>query len=97
RRFHPGPHGAATVAARGYCVVGLGVRAYLESFTSTKAFLQQADVPGDFRAVANVAERRCGQPRPIVVGISEGAGLAILAASDPLTQSAIAGVVGIRL
>jgi Bacterial virulence protein (VirJ) len=37
--FHLGPHVAATVAARGYCVVGLDVRAYLESFTSSKAFL----------------------------------------------------------
>jgi hypothetical protein len=95
--FHLGPHVAAMVAARGYCVVGLDVRAYLESFTSAASFLQQTDVPADFRVMAEFAQRRCGKPRPIVVGISEGAGLSILAATDSLTQATIAGVVGIGL
>jgi pimeloyl-ACP methyl ester carboxylesterase len=93
--FHLGPHAAATIAGRGYCVVGLDVRAYLESFTSSMPFLEPADVPGDVRILAEFVERRCGRPRPVVIGISEGAGLAILAASE--SESAIAGVIGIGL
>ena len=35
--------------------------------------------------------------RPILIGVSEGAGLSVLAATDPRTKTAIAGVIGLGL
>ena len=35
--------------------------------------------------------------RPILVGVSEGAGLSVLAATDPATRTAIGGVIGLGL
>jgi hypothetical protein len=38
-----------------------------------------------------------GRAQPILVGVSEGAGLSVLAATDPATRSAIGGVIGLGL
>ena len=35
--------------------------------------------------------------KPILIGVSEGAGLSVLAASDPRTKAAITGVIGLGL
>ena len=35
--------------------------------------------------------------KPILIGVSEGAGLSVLAATDPTTKTAIAGVIGLGL
>jgi fermentation-respiration switch protein FrsA (DUF1100 family) len=35
--------------------------------------------------------------KPILIGVSEGAGLSVLAATDPETKGAIAGVIGLGL
>ncbi|MEZ5420397.1 MAG: AcvB/VirJ family lysyl-phosphatidylglycerol hydrolase [Vicinamibacterales bacterium] len=94
--IHLGPHVAEALAARGYFVVGFDVKAYLESFTHGSATLRPEDEPGDFEALAAFAAGG-GQVRPILVGISEGAGLSVLAATDPRTRAAIAGVVGLGL
>jgi alpha-beta hydrolase superfamily lysophospholipase len=37
------------------------------------------------------------QPKPLLIGVSEGAGLSLLAATDPRTQSVVAGVIGLGL
>ena len=94
--IHLGPHVAEVLASRGFFVVGFDVKAYLESFTSGKATLRPEDEPGDFKALADFAARGAWQ-KPVLVGVSEGAGLSVLAATDPQTKRSIAGVLGVGL
>lgn len=94
--IHLGPHVAETLAARGFFVVGFDVRAYLSSFTSGSSTLAAIDEPRDYAALVAYAQAG-GTRKPILVGVSEGAGLSVLAATDPSTQKAIAGVIGLGL
>lgn len=94
--IHLGPHVAETLAARGYFVVGFDVRSYLSSFTSGSATLKINDEPADYRTLVEFAARG-GSAKPILVGVSEGAGLSVLAATDPATRDAITGVVALGL
>lgn len=94
--IHLAPHVADLLAARGAFVVGFDSRAYLASFTSGVAGVQPRDEPGDFRALADYATRG-SRVKPVIIGVSEGAGLAVLAATDPRTREALAGVVGLGL
>jgi fermentation-respiration switch protein FrsA (DUF1100 family) len=94
--IHLGPHVAEVLAARGFFVVGVDVRAYLESFTSGKATLSPEDEPRDYKVLADFAARGAKQ-KPILVGVSEGAGLSVLAATDPQTKMSILGVLGLGL
>ena len=94
--IHLGPHVAEVLAARGFFVVGFDARAYLESFTSGKVTLRSEDEPGDYKALADYASKGSTQ-RPILIGVSEGAGLSVLAATDPRTKTSIAGVIGLGL
>jgi fermentation-respiration switch protein FrsA (DUF1100 family) len=94
--IHLGPHVAALLASRGYFVVGFDVKAYLGSFTSGPTTLRPEEEPGDYKLLADFAARG-GSQKPILVGVSEGAGLSVLAATDPLTRDAIAGIVGLGL
>lgn len=94
--IHLAPHVAETLAAQGFFVVGFNVKAYLESFTTDRQTLRIADVPGDYRSLVEFAGR--GSPvRPILIGVSEGAGLSVLAAADPAMQRRVAGVVALGL
>jgi fermentation-respiration switch protein FrsA (DUF1100 family) len=94
--IHLGPHIAQTLAAHGYFVVGFDVKSYLEGFTSTRGALSEDEVPGDYCALLEFA--RHGAPgRPVLIGVSEGAGLSVLAAADRRTQKAAAGVIGVGL
>ena len=92
--IHLGPHVAEVLAARGFFVVGFDVKAYLESFTSGKVTLRPEDEPGDYKVLADFAARGATQ-KPILIGVSEGAGLSVLAATDPQTKPSIAGVLGV--
>ena len=94
--IHLGPHVAEALSSRGFFVVGFDSKAYLESFTSGTTTLQQQDEPRDFHVVAEYAARGSSQ-KPLLVGVSEGAGLAVLAATDPPTRQAVAGIVGLGL
>lgn len=94
--IHLAPHVAELLARCGFFVVGFDVKAYLSSFTSRRATLRPEDEPADYRAVAQFASRATGK-KPVLIGVSEGAGLSVLAASDPRTKAAIAGVVGLGL
>jgi fermentation-respiration switch protein FrsA (DUF1100 family) len=40
---------------------------------------------------------RGSRQKPILIGVSEGAGLSVLAATDPATKAAIGGVLGLGL
>ena len=94
--IHLGPHVAQVLAAKGFYVVGFDAKAYLEGFTAGKTTLNPSDASGDYAVVAEFAARGSNQ-RPILVGVSEGAGLSVLAASDPRLKAQIAGVIGLGL
>jgi fermentation-respiration switch protein FrsA (DUF1100 family) len=94
--IHLAPHVAEVLAARGFFVVGFDVRAYLEGFTSGKTTLRPQDEPSDYKAIADFAARG-GTDKPLLIGVSEGAGLSVLAAGDPRVKAAIGGVIGLGL
>jgi pimeloyl-ACP methyl ester carboxylesterase len=94
--MHLGPHIADALARRGFFVVGIDVRAYLSSFTAGQTTLDPRQEPGDYAVLADFAQRTGGK-KPILIGVSEGAGLSLLAATDPQTQSKISGVIGVGL
>ena len=91
-----GPHVAEVLAAKGFFVVGFDAKAYLAGFTSGRTTLRPEDEPGDFKVIADFAARGTSE-KPILIGISEGAGLSVLAATDPRLKTAIAGVIGLGL
>jgi type IV secretory pathway VirJ component len=94
--IHLGPHVAQILAARGYFVIGFNAKAYLESFTTKTSTLEPVDVPADFRELARYATG--GSPvKPILIGVSEGAGLSVLAAADGPTKATVGGVIAIGL
>ena len=68
---------AELLAAHGFFVVGFYVKAYLSSVTSRDATLRTEEEPGDYRVLANVATKATGK-KPILIGVSEGAGLSYL-------------------
>jgi alpha-beta hydrolase superfamily lysophospholipase len=94
--IHLGPHVAEVLAANGFFVVGFDVKTYLERFTSGNTTLRPEDEPGDFNVIVNFAARGTSE-KPILIGVSEGAGLSVLAASDSRVKTAIAGVIGLGL
>jgi len=94
--IHLGPRVAEFLASQGFFVVGFDARAYLESFTSGHVTLKPADEPGDYKVLADWAAHGASR-KPILIGVSEGAGLSVLAATDPATKTAIAGVIGLGL
>jgi len=94
--IHLGPVVAEYLASQGFFVVGFDARAYLEGFTSGHAALKPEDEPGDFKVLADWAAQGTSR-KPILIGVSEGAGLSLLAATDPATKTAIAGVIGLGL
>jgi hypothetical protein len=94
--IHLGPHVAEVLAAKGFFVVGFNVRTYLERFSSGGTSLRPEDEPGDFKVIVDFAARGSAG-KPILIGVSEGAGLSVLAASDPRMKTQIAGVIGLGL
>jgi alpha-beta hydrolase superfamily lysophospholipase len=94
--IHLAPQIAEVLALEGYRVIGLDSKAYLSSFTSRTGPLRVDEVPRDFEALVARASRE-GHGRPLLFGISEGAGLSVLAATDPRVRDRIAGVVALGL
>jgi hypothetical protein len=94
--LHLGPDVASFLASQGWFVVGFDAKAYLSSFTSGSKTLDVAEVPVDYAALADYAAQGAPGP-PVLFGVSEGAGLSVLAASAPEVQRRIAGVVALGL
>jgi alpha-beta hydrolase superfamily lysophospholipase len=94
--IHLGPYVAEFLAGQGYYVVGLDSKAYLSSFTRDGTTLGVSDVPGDFATLLDYAARGATL-RPLLVGVSEGAGLAVLAAGDDAVKARALGVVALGL
>jgi len=93
---HLGPDVAGFLAGEGYFVVGFDAKAYLSAFTTGAGTLSVDDVPRDYAALVDYAA--LGAPgRPLLVGVSEGAGLSVLAATAPEVQARVAGVVVLGL
>jgi type IV secretory pathway VirJ component len=90
--IHLGPHTAQALADDGFFVVGFDVKSYLSSFTFGRATLRAEDEPADFRALIEFTARG-STLAPILIGISEGAGLSVLAAADAETRKRITGVI----
>jgi fermentation-respiration switch protein FrsA (DUF1100 family) len=93
--WHPSKY-AELLAEKGFFVVGFDTKAYLESFTTGSSTLRPQDEPGDYRELAGYAARGSTE-KPILIGVSEGAGLSVLAATDPQTKPRIGGVIGLGL
>jgi dienelactone hydrolase len=93
---HLGPHIASFLASRGFFVVGFDVKAYLTSFTSGKTTLDPSMEPKDYAALAEFAQRATGK-KPMLVGVSEGAGLSLLAATDARMKTLVTGVIGVGM
>jgi len=94
--IHLSPHVAEVLAARGYFVVGFDVRAYLAGFTAGAVTLRPEDTPGDYKVLVDFAARGSSH-RPVLVGVSEGAGLSALAATEPRTRQLVDGVVALGM
>ena len=93
---HLAPKVAATLAAAGFSVIGFDVRTYLAGFTTAKTTLSPADVASDYAVLVAMATHG-GTNKPILIGVSEGAGLSVLAAADPRVKAAIGGVIGLGM
>ena len=94
--IHLAPHVAEFLATRGFFVIGFDVRAYLSSSTSAHSTLKPEDEPADYRVLTDIAKKATGR-KPILIGVSEGAGLSVLAATDTNTKADISGVIGLGL
>ena len=92
--IHLGPAVAEFLSSRGFFVIGFDVRAYLSGFTTGGSTLRPEDVPGDFNALVQRA-RGSGGKKPILVGVSEGGGLSLLAASNNELKPEVAGIIGL--
>jgi alpha-beta hydrolase superfamily lysophospholipase len=94
--IHLGPHVAEFLAEHGFFVIGFDVKSYLSSFTSGRTTLSPEQEPADYRVLADVAKKATGK-KPMLIGVSEGAGLSVLAATDTATKGDITGVIGLGL
>lgn len=93
---HLAPDVAKFLSSRGFFVIGFDSKAYLESFTDGKKTLSQEDIPVDYRVLIDFASKSA-RARPILIGVSEGAGLSVLAATVPANQERLGGVIGLGL
>lgn len=87
---------AAEMAKAGYDVYGFDTKRYLESFTTDNGALKDTDVQQDLAQVAKWMQTRWRE-RVTLVGQSEGAGLAVLAAAAPNNQDVFNGVIALGL
>ena len=93
---HLAPDVAEILSGKGWFVVGLDSKGYLSSFTKGDSTLAAADVARDFAALLDHAAPGAG-PTTLLVGVSEGAGLAVLAAGDDAVKARAAGVLALGL
>ncbi len=81
---------AERMASAGYDVYGLDTRKYLQSFAN--ANLAPADIARDYRSLGEWARESSNDPI-LVVGWSEGAGLALAATAEDANRDMFRGVV----
>ena len=93
--IHLAPHIAELLADRGWFVIGFDTRAYLSSVSDAKQVLSVADIPRDYKTLVSLA--RTQATKPLLIGVSEGAGLSAAAAVDPAMNRGIGGVIAVGL
>ncbi len=85
---------AEFLSGEGYIVVGVNVRQYLSSYTAGKSHLETKDPPLDYAAFADALRRKNLLREPVILsGVSEGAALAVLAASSAANHPWVRGVI----
>src|SRR4026207_1002447 len=84
-------HVAEFLSGRGYFIVGVNSKAYLSSFTTKTSALNPQDVPQDYMAFIDFALQG-SSTKPLLAGVSEGAGLSVLAATDATWQAGVRGL-----
>lgn len=95
--IHLAPQVAALLAREGYFVVGLDVRAYLAAFTTGRRGVAPREVQEDFLTFVDTAAAGGARVAPVLIGVSEGAALSVLAATAPEVKARVAGVVALGL
>ena len=89
--MHVAPHLAEYLANRGWRVTGLDARSYLSGAEP----LDTTQVQRDFQTLIGVSGD--SSSRTLLIGVSEGAGLSLLAATDRDVRNRISGVVTVGL
>lgn len=89
-------HVAEFLEKKGYYIIGFNSKDYLSSFTSGSSALTPELISRDYVSLLERA-KRSGTNNPILAGISEGAGLSALAATDPQVKEAIRGILALGL
>ncbi len=85
------------LAGDGYAVIGLDARSYLLEATRRSGSVAPATVPEDYLVVLRLAHTWFPEAQQtFLIGVSEGAGLSILAATDRRVGAQLTGVVGIE-
>lgn len=85
---------AEFLSGEGYVVVGVNIRQYLSVFTVGKSHLEVTDPPADYFQISEWLRSRSLLVQPVIVsGVSEGAALAVLAASSPKNHAWLAGAI----
>jgi hypothetical protein len=92
---HLAPHIAEGLAARGWTVVGFDSRDYLIRGNDTGSALTPSDIARDYGAL--IAQAVAPTTRVTLIGVSEGAGLSVVAAADAAVKPRLAGVVTVGL
>jgi alpha-beta hydrolase superfamily lysophospholipase len=85
---------AEFLSDRGYTVAGVNTRRYLSMFREGKKHLKVDEPAGDYRTIYQWLAQQHWATAPIIVsGVSEGAAMAVLAASGDANRDWINGVV----
>lgn len=89
---------AQELQADGYVVVGVNVREYLSAFTTKSTHLAPSDIQHDFGELSRFLRARGLLPPPVILsGVSEGAGIAVVAASAAENHTWVSGVITMGL
>jgi hypothetical protein len=89
-------HVAEFLSGHGYYIIGFNSKAYLAGFTTKYSTLAPGDVPQDYMKLIEYA-RQSSSAKPVLAGISGGAGLSVLAAGNAALKKSIMGVLGLGL
>ena len=82
----------------GYVVIGVNVREYLSVFTTKAGHLTPADIQADFAELSRFLRARgLLVPPTVLSGVSEGAGIAVVAAAGTANHEWVSGVITLGL
>ncbi len=89
---------AQELSSDGFIVVGVNVREYLSAFTVKTAHLTPTDIQHDFGELSRFLRARGLLASPVILsGVSEGAGIAVVAAAAAENHAWVSGVITMGL